>query len=112
MGPLLVVHTFLAKAKLDDRIIQTTAMNTQLVDSILQVVQALPKEEQTMLIERLNVLFTQAHLTESSTAASPDEETIDEDAWEIWRSLGDDAVPGRLENPSIHHDCYLYSKDP
>lgn len=39
------------------------------------------------------------------------QETIDPEAWEVWRSLGDDAVEGKLENPSINHDRYLYIKD-
>jgi YhcG PDDEXK nuclease domain len=43
---------------------------------------------------------------------SPTEvETIDPEAWEVWQSLGDDAISGRLENPSVNHDRYLYGKD-
>uniref|UniRef100_B8HUC2 DUF2281 domain-containing protein n=1 Tax=Cyanothece sp. (strain PCC 7425 / ATCC 29141) TaxID=395961 RepID=B8HUC2_CYAP4 len=86
-------------------------MNTQLVDSIIQVVQSLPKEEQTFLIKRLNSIFTQARQAEQTSVASPAEEPHDEEGWEVWRSLGDDAVPGRLENPSMNHDLYLYSRD-
>jgi hypothetical protein len=41
---------------------------------------------------------------------TPDEETIDPEAWDVWRSLGDDAVEGKLENPSINHDRYLYQQ--
>ncbi len=76
-------------------------MNTQLVDSIVQIFQALPQAEQKLLMERLNSLFTQP--------SSEDEEPIGEAAWDVWRSLGDDAVEGKLENPSINHDRYLYS---
>lgn len=86
-------------------------MNTKLIDSIVQVVQSLPKEEQTFLIKRLNSLFTQAQQAEQTSLASPAEEPLDEEGWEVWRSLGDDAVPGRLENPSMNHDRYLYSRD-
>lgn len=76
-------------------------MNTQLVDSIVQVFQSLPQAEQKLLMERLNSLFTPTQ--------SNGEEPISEAAWEVWRSLGDDAVEGKLENPSINHDRYLYS---
>ena len=74
-------------------------MNTQLVDSIMQVIRALPKAERQMLIDQLN------RMVESDT------NSINEDAWEVWQSLGDDAVAGRLENTSIHHDKYLYSQE-
>lgn len=76
-------------------------MNTQLVDSIVQVFQALPQAEQKLLMERLNSFFT--------STQSENEEPISEEAWEVWRSLGDNAVEGKLENPSINHDRYLYS---
>ncbi|UBF30090.1 hypothetical protein K9N68_38570 (plasmid) [Kovacikia minuta CCNUW1] len=76
-------------------------MNTQLVNSIVQVFQALPPAEQKLLMERLNSCFT--------PTPSENEEPISEAAWEVWRSLGDDAVEGKLENPSINHDRYLYS---
>lgn len=29
-------------------------------------------------------------------------------AWDVFRSLGDDAQPGRLADPSVQHDRYLY----
>ena len=77
-------------------------MNTQLVDSIIQVIQALPKAEQQMLIDQVN------RIGESDTSLVNE---IDEEAWNVWRSLGDDAVEGRLENTSIHHDRYLYSQE-
>lgn len=84
-------------------------MNTQLVDSIIQVVQALPQEEQQLLIERLNLLHQPKSTTVVEATGKASEQ--DSDAWEIWRTLGDDAVPGRLENPSVNHDRYLYSKE-
>jgi hypothetical protein len=31
--------------------------------------------------------------------------------WEVFRSLGDDAQPGNLENAAEEHDRYLYGKD-
>lgn len=85
-------------------------MNTQLVESIIQVVQALPKAEQLLLIEQLNRLLPQAEASELSHTTTEDE-AIDSEAWEVWRTLGDDAVEGKLENPSINHDRYLYTKD-
>jgi hypothetical protein len=86
-------------------------MNTQLVESIIQVVQALPKAEQLLLIERLNRLLPQAKSSEPSPATTTEEEAIDPEAWEVWQTLGDDAVEGKLENPSINHDRYLYAKE-
>ncbi|WP_448572870.1 hypothetical protein [Trichothermofontia sp.] len=85
-------------------------MNTQLVESIIQVVQALPKAEQPLLIERLNRLLPQVESSEPSPAATTEEEDIDPEAWEVWQTLGDDAVEGKLENPSINHDRYLYTR--
>ncbi|MBW4622687.1 MAG: hypothetical protein KME17_25430 [Cyanosarcina radialis HA8281-LM2] len=92
-------------------------MNAQLVDSIIQVVRALPKAEQKLLIERINLLATEAQPTEEplkqsemTSTVAPSQVPIDEEAWEVWRSLGDDAIPGNLENPSVNHDRYLYSK--
>jgi hypothetical protein len=29
-------------------------------------------------------------------------------AWDVFRSLGDDAQAGRLADPSVQHDCCLY----
>ena len=31
--------------------------------------------------------------------------------WEVFRSLGRDAQPGRLPNAAIEHDRYLYGKE-
>ena len=95
-------------------------MNTQLVSSIIQVVRSLPRAEQQLLIESLNQLLLQpapagAEQLEPEASDRPEstnsEEAIDEEAWAIWQSLGDDAVSGQLENPSIHHDRYLYSQN-
>ncbi|MFW5693458.1 MAG: hypothetical protein ACOCWL_04515 [Thermoguttaceae bacterium] len=30
--------------------------------------------------------------------------------WDVFRSLGRDAQPGRLANPSVRHDRYLYGE--
>ena len=30
--------------------------------------------------------------------------------WEVFRSLGRDAQPGRLSNAAVEHDRYLYGK--
>jgi hypothetical protein len=57
-------------------------MNTQLVDSIIQLINSLSAEEK---------------------------QAIDEEAQEVWRTLGDDAAAGCLPNTSINHDRYLYS---
>jgi len=31
--------------------------------------------------------------------------------WEVFRSLGRDARPGRLLNAAVEHDLYLYGKE-
>lgn len=31
--------------------------------------------------------------------------------WEVFRSLGSDAQPGRLPNAAVKHDRYLYGKE-
>jgi hypothetical protein len=95
-------------------------VNTQLVNSIIQVVRSLPRDEQQLLIESLNRLLLQPLTDESGTsepAATADtisdkdsEEPIDADAWAVWQSLGDSAVSGQLDNPSVNHDRYLYAK--
>ncbi|MEM7773487.1 MAG: hypothetical protein AAF327_23655 [Cyanobacteria bacterium P01_A01_bin.37] len=89
-------------------------MNTQLVNSIIQMVRSLPEAEQKMLVKQVNQLFFQSssHQEDSMDmrVSKDPEESIDEEAWAIWQSIGDDAVSGTLDNPSIHHDRYLYSK--
>jgi hypothetical protein len=95
-------------------------VNTQLVNSIIQVVRSLPRAEQELLIESLNQLLLQPPVDESGTSEPaetaeviPDEnleEPIDTDAWAVWQSLGDSAVSGQLDNPSVNHDRYLYAK--
>ncbi|OLP18512.1 hypothetical protein BST81_10560 [Leptolyngbya sp. 'hensonii'] len=83
-------------------------MSTKLVDSIVQIVQSLSKEEQQELINRLNALMqTVAAATSSAQEAEPEKQL---DGWDVFLSLGDDAVEGKLENPSINHDRYLYQQ--
>jgi len=74
-------------------------MNTQLVDSLVQVILSLPSEERTLLEEKLAT----ANPTEASPNSSWTEEAVD-----IFLSLGQDAVPGRLKNTAVNHDRYLY----
>jgi len=76
-------------------------MNTQLVQSIFQVVQSLPEPELHLFIEQLH-----QWLPQTQTSSAP----IDPEAWEVWRSLGDDATEGQLQNPSINCDRYLYTQ--
>lgn len=74
-------------------------MNTQLVDSLVQVILSLPVEERTLLEEKLAT----ANPTEASPGSSWTEEAVD-----IFLSLGQDAAPGRLKNTAVNHDRYLY----
>ncbi|WP_199250061.1 hypothetical protein [[Phormidium] sp. ETS-05] len=86
-------------------------MNAQLVDSIVKVVQALPQAEKILLRERLNLVFRETPTQEEFSGSPLDAEVVDAEALELWRSLGDDATTGCLENPSVNHDRYLYAKD-
>lgn len=88
-------------------------MNTQLVNAIIQVVWVLPADEQAFIIEALNQSFdkpihktTAEAIATKTQATSPSPPPADDDAWEVWQSLGDDAVPGNLENASTQHDRY------
>lgn len=47
---------------------------------------------------------------ESDGSSSPQsrETSRSSDAWELFRSLGSEAQPGRVADPSLHHDRYLY----
>jgi hypothetical protein len=55
--------------------------------------------------------MNQAESSEPSAASTAETKAIDPEAWEVWRSLGDDAVSVHFENPSINHDCNLYAND-
>jgi hypothetical protein len=76
-------------------------MNTQLVDSLVQVILSLPAEERALLGEKLAT----ANPVEVAANNAWTEEAID-----IFLALGRDATPGRLNNPSVNHDRYLYGK--
>ena len=39
------------------------------------------------------------------------DEERQQEAWEVFRRMGQDAKPGRLQDASIHHDRYLYGKE-
>ncbi|NBD33259.1 MAG: hypothetical protein GVY17_09905 [Cyanobacteria bacterium] len=79
-------------------------MNTQLINSIVQVVQSLSKEEQQTLITQLNTLAETSESTDELTQLEQ------QDAWDVFLSLGEEASPGKLENPSVNHDRYLYQQ--
>jgi hypothetical protein len=74
-------------------------MNTQLVDSLVQVILSLPSEERASLGEKLS--------TASRTTASTDP-LWTEEAVDIFLALGRDATPGQLKNTAVNHDRYLY----
>lgn len=62
-------------------------------------------------IERLNRRLPQAESSELFPTLTIKEEVIDPEAWQVWRTLGNDAVEGNLQNRSINHDRYLYTKN-
>jgi hypothetical protein len=74
-------------------------MNTQLVDSLVQVILSLPVAERALLGEKLST----ASPIEAATSTAWTEEAVD-----LFLALGRDAVPGRLKNTATNHDLYLY----
>ncbi len=84
-------------------------MNSQLIDSLVKVVQALSAAEQQELITKLNGLVPSAESNEPMTSPSPSPAEHPE-AWDLFLALGENATPGKLENPSINHDHYLYQQ--
>jgi len=44
--------------------------------------------------------------------APPEQESqkLSEAGWDVFRTLGRDAQPGRLPNAAVEHDRYLYGK--
>ena len=52
--------------------------------------------------------YTQLHVT--IRLAQPDADQIQE-AWMVFRSLGQDAEPGRLSDAATQHDRYLYDNE-
>ncbi|NJO41162.1 MAG: hypothetical protein HC769_02975 [Cyanobacteria bacterium CRU_2_1] len=75
-------------------------MNTQLVESLVQVILSLSDEERVLLGEKLSTA------SQAETSAEPQ---WTEEAVAVFLSLGRNAVPGRLKNTAVHHDRYLYS---
>ncbi|NMG59374.1 hypothetical protein E1H12_12820 [Geitlerinema sp. P-1104] len=99
-------------------------MNSKLVDSIIEMIHSLPEDEQQTVVAKLNQTIPSPPVSANNppilseniddSANNPPilSENTDttEDAWEVFATLGDDAIPGKLDNPSIHHDRYLYKK--
>jgi hypothetical protein len=85
--------------------VEDNLLNTQLVDSLVQVILALPIAERASLEAKL-----EAKLTVAAREAEPSENPWTEEAIEDFLALGQHAVPGRLKNTSINHDRYLYGK--
>jgi hypothetical protein len=81
--------------------VEDNLLNTQLVDSLVQVILALPIAERASL---------EAKLTVAAREAEPSDNPWTEEAIEDFLALGQHAVPGRLKNTSINHDRYLYGK--
>ncbi|NBD18530.1 MAG: hypothetical protein GVY04_21105 [Cyanobacteria bacterium] len=79
-------------------------MNTRLINSIVQVVPSLSKEEQQMLISELNTIIETPAFSDRTTQ---EEQT---DAWDVFLSLGEESTTGNLKNPSINHERYLYQQ--
>ena len=81
---------------------------------VLEVQQGIWIEERWLrnarLGGRLQVVVQpgEIRLLEAPTEVSPQEPS--ETGWKVFRSLGQDASPGRLPNAAAEHDRYLYGK--
>lgn len=82
-------------------------MNSQLVDSIIDVIHSLPEAEQQALVAKLNQAMPSSPVGSKNPPILM-ENTDNEDAWEVFATLGDDAIPGKLDNPSLHHNKSIY----
>ncbi len=81
-------------------------MNLQLVNTIVQISQALSSEEQQLLIYQLN-----QSLTRQTVTTEKDQAYISrEQGWEVWRSLKNLARPSGKTDIAENHDHYLYGK--
>lgn len=65
------------------------------------MIHTLSTEEQALFSQKLNLLLTQ---TPSETITSELQ-----NPWDVLLSIGNEAELGKLDNPSIEHDRYLYS---
>ncbi len=70
-------------------------MNTQLVDSLIQVIRSLPDEERALLGEKLST----ADPIEVSTDRLETEEAVG-----VFLALGRNAASGQLKNTAVNHD--------
>ncbi len=52
-----------------------------------------------------------AELVQVVISVPENRKTAAEDAWNLFRAMGQNAVSGRLKNASTEHDRYLYSSE-
>lgn len=60
---------------------------------------------------RLQVELKPGEIRIHSVSDMAEDENPSEKGWEAFLSLGNNAVPGRLENAAQDHDRYLYGKE-
>lgn len=82
--------------------------------TVLEVQQGIWIDEQWLhdagLMGRLQVELHPGEIRILPAPVAGDRQAPAEDGWEVFESLGDDAVPGKLPNASVEHDSYLYGK--
>lgn len=63
-----------------------------------------------MLGPRLKVAVEEGEIRITAAPGNGEVETGSELAWDVFREIGNDAQPGRLENAAAEHDRHLYEK--
>ena len=62
---------------------------------------------------RLQVVIQPGEIRIQAAPAGEKQQGLSKAGWDVFRSLGQDAQPGRLQNAAEEHDRYLYRrKDP
>lgn len=77
-------------------------MNSKLVDSIIDVIHSLPEDEQQTLVAKLNQTIPSPPVRSSHPQIASENTDNTEDAWEVFATLGDDAIPKNSDHPSTH----------
>lgn len=77
-------------------------MNRKLVDSIIEVIHSLPEDEQQTLVAKLNQTIPSPPVRSSNPPIVSENTDNTEDAWEVFATLGDDAIPENSDHPSTH----------
>ncbi len=82
---------------------------------VVQVQQGIWIDEQWIQIAglgtHLRIIVQPGEIRILSLSAKAEEKQTSEKGWDVFRSLGRDALPGRLPDAAAEHDRYLYGKN-